>query len=264
MKLNTFDRNLLLSTLLLIGSLCPTVVQAGWGSIHDSNRSPTPVSRPVVQHEQTQPEQRPQPPEPQREQPRQDNVTPRAEAPQPNRDQAHLDNNFHPAPQEVDRARADQAERQRLDIGEERRQASFWSDFHAGMRIDRLPDGFRRIGVRGHPYFYFQGVFYDNGPSGYVVIAPPVEASVTELPPGTETVVLGDTYYYYAGGAFYVQQADGTYIVVAPPIGVTVSTLPPDATPILINGMSCYQADGGCYEPVMVNGAVAYLTIPPP
>jgi len=257
MKLNTFDRNLLLSTLLLFGSLCPTIVHAGWGSLHGSNRTPTPASRPVVQHEQPQPEQRPQPAEPQREQPRQ-------EAQRANRDQAHPVNSYHPAPQEVDRARADQAERQRLDIGEERRQASFWSDFHAGMRIDRLPDGFRRIGVRGHPYFYFQGVFYDNEPSGYVVIAPPVDASVAELPPGTETVVLGDNYYYYAGGAFYVQQADGTYIVVAPPIGVTVSTLPPDASAISINGVTCYQADGGCYQPIMANGAVAYLTIPPP
>ncbi len=151
-----------------------------------------------------------------------------------------------------------------MDIGEERRQSAYWSDYHAGMRIDRLPDGYRRIGVRGHPYFFFQGVFYDNGPSGYVVIAPPVDAVITDMPPDAETVVVGDTYYYYAGGAFYVQQADGTYIVVAPPLGVAVSTLPPDVSPIIINGITCYQGDGACYEPVMQNGATAYLTIQAP
>ncbi|MGA2871716.1 MAG: DUF6515 family protein, partial [Verrucomicrobiota bacterium] len=80
----------------------------------------------------------------------------------------------------------------------------------------------------------------------------------------TETVVLGDTYYYYAGGAFYVQQPDGSYAVVAAPIGVTVSTLPPDATPVTINGLTCYQSDGAYYEPVMENGVTAFLTIQSP
>ena len=149
-----------------------------------------------------------------------------------------------------------------MDVAEERRQSFFWSDYHAGMRIDRLPAGYFQIGVRGHPYFYYQGVYYDNGPSGYVIVAPPLDAEVSELPPGVETVVVGDATYYYAGGAFYLQQADGSYAVVAPPIGVIVSTLPPDATPVVINGATCYQSDGAYYEPVMENGVTAYQTIP--
>ncbi|MGC9943080.1 MAG: DUF6515 family protein [Verrucomicrobiota bacterium] len=242
MKFHTLDRISCLSALLVVGALCPDVVNAGWGSLHGNNRSPAPA-RPASPH-----------PEP---------ATPRPEAQPADHGQPKVFDHSRPAPVAVDRARADQSDRQRMDIGEERRQSAFWSDYHAGMRIDRLPDGFRSIGVRGHPYFYFQGVFYDNGPSGYVVIAPPVDAVVTDMPPDSETVVVGDTTYYYAGGAFYVQQSDGTFIVVAAPVGVTVSTLPPDASPITINGIVCYQSDGAVYQPVMENGVTAYVTIQP-
>ena len=151
-----------------------------------------------------------------------------------------------------------------MDIDEERRQSFFWSDFHAGMRIGRLPDGYRRIGVRGHPFFYYEGVYYDDGPSGYVIVAPPVSAIISDLPPGTETVVVGGTVYFYAGGAFYVQQSDGSFVVVAAPLGVTVVLLPPDAVSVVINGIVYYQADGTFYLPVMQNGVTAYLTVQQP
>jgi hypothetical protein len=75
---------------------------------------------------------------------------------------------------------------------------------------------------------------------------------------------MGDTVYYYAAGAFYIQQPDGSYVVVAAPMGVTVTLLPPDATPVVINGTTCYQADGTYYQPVMQNGVTAYLTIAQP
>jgi hypothetical protein len=167
-------------------------------------------------------------------------------------------------PQAAARMSASETDRRRMDIDEDRRQSFFWSDYHAGMRIDRLPDGYRRFDLRGHPFFYFEGVYYDNGPSGYVIIAPPVDADVSDLPPGTETVVVGDTIYYYAGGAFYVQQSDGSYIVVAPPMEVTVTMFPPDAVSVVINGTVYYQADGTFYLPVMQNGVTAYLTVPQP
>lgn len=242
MKLLSFDRISSLCALLIVAAFCPNVVNAGWGSLQANNRGAPPQHAAAPRPEPAAPRPTPQPVE--RQQPR-------------------VDVQQRPASVDIAHARVEQADRQRMDIGEERRQSTFWSDFHAGMRLDRLPDGYRRIGVRGHPYYYFQGVFYDDGPSGYVIIAPPVDAVVTDLPPGSETVVLGDTYYYYAGGAFYVQQSDGTYIVVAAPLGVTVSTLPPDAAPVTINGLNCYQADGTCYQPVMQNGAIAYLTIQP-
>jgi hypothetical protein len=167
-------------------------------------------------------------------------------------------------PAEVERARADQADRQRMDVAQERSQSAYWSNFRPGMRLDKLPDGWRRIGLRGHDYFYFGGVFYDNGPSGYVVIAAPVDAEIPELPPDAETVVVGDTVYYYAAGTFFVQQPDGSFIVVAAPLGAVVSLLPPAAVPVIINGTTYYLADGVYYQPVLENGTVAYLTVPQP
>lgn len=151
-----------------------------------------------------------------------------------------------------------------MDIARERSQSAYWSGFRPGMTTGRLPDGWRRIGIRGHDYFYFGGVFYDTGPAGYVVIAPPVDADLPELPPDTETVAVGDTVYYYAAGAFYLQQPDGSFIVVAAPIGAIVSLLPPDAVPVIINGTTYYLADGVYYQPIMGNGAVAYLIVPQP
>src|SRR5208282_5603016 len=106
---------------------------------------------------------------------------------QPAREQPRPVEHVQPTPVQVNRARAEEADRQRMDIAQERRQSYFWSDYHRGMRIDRLPDGYRRIGIRGHFYFYYEGVFYDNEPSGYVVVTPPVDAEIPELPPGAET-----------------------------------------------------------------------------
>lgn len=276
MKFHSFNRITLSVTLLAVGAFCPNL-HADWGSLHGNNRSapaqsaaprpqpqinraPQPVSHaPEPQIREPQPAVRPEPP--------------RQEI-QPVREQPHVVEPVRPPPVAADhareqpqaavRARAGETDRRRMDIDEDRRQSFFWSDYHKGMQIDRLPDGYRRIGVRGHPYFYYEGVYYDNGPSGYVVVDPPMDADISDLPPGTETVQVGDMLYYYVDGAFYVQQADGSYVIVAAPMGVTVSMLPSDAIQVGINGTTYYQADMTYYLPVMQNGVTAYLTVPQP
>jgi Family of unknown function (DUF6515) len=247
---------------LLAATVCLNV-HAGWGSLRGNNRGNTQarsVSRPQPQMNRQPAIREPHParqPQPMArpEQPRQEM--------QPARAQPRPVERMQP-PAQIDRARAEQADRQRMDIDQERSQASFWSGFRPGMRINRLPEGYRRLGVRGHAYFYYGGLFYDDEASGYVIIAPPVDAEIPELPPGAETVVVGNTVYYYAAGAFYVQQPDGSYIVVAAPMGATVSLLPPDAVLVAVNGTTCYQADGVYYLPVMQNGVTAYLTVQQP
>jgi hypothetical protein len=266
MKLPTLNRIILSFTLLAVGAFAPKL-HAGWGSLQANNRSAPMQSAP-----------RPQPQVNREPQIRETQPVVRAPEPrqeiQPAREQPYVVDHVQPAPVMVDRAReqtqspartsAGEADRRRMDIDEDRRQSFFWSDYHAGMRIDRLPDGYRRIGLRGHFYFYFEGVFYDDEPSGYVCVAPPVDADISDLSPGAETVVVNGTVYYYAAGAFYVQQSDSSYVVVAAPMGVTVSLLPPDAAPVAINGTVYYQADGTYYLPVMQNGVTAYLTVPQP
>jgi hypothetical protein len=270
MKLPTLNRVAI--TLLAAGVFAPNLY-ADWGSLHGSNHSaPAPSFAP---HPQAPVNRAPQPmirPSPQpviHSDPRPVDRPPETrQAVQPEREVPHqvirTVDRVENHPVVVDRTPARETDRRRMDIDEDRRQTFFWSGYHSGMRIDRLPDGYRRFRVRDHDFFYFGGVYYDSGPSGYVVCAPPVDADIPELPPGTETIQAGDTIYYYAAGAFYVQQPDGSFVVVAAPLGVTVAMLPPDATSVVVNGVGYFQADGNYYQPVMQNGVTVYLTVPQP
>ena len=265
----------LLTAVVLVSSL----QAAEYGSIRGNNHSAGP-SRPAP-HQQPQsqtvrqPEEHQAPPPSRPEQYVQPRPAehPEQRAPQPDQRDFHQEQqasqprpaeHFRPAPEQVDRARVEQADTRRMDVAPERRQAYFWSDYHRDMHVDRLPDGYRRIGVRGHFFFYFGGVFYDNGPSGYVVVAPPMNAEIPELPPGAETVVVGNTVFYYVAGAFYLQQPDGGFTVVGAPMGAVVSMLPPDASEVDVNGTGYYLADGVYYLPVMQNGVTAYEVVPQP
>lgn len=266
MKLPVLNR--LTLALLAVGVICPNL-HAGWSSLRGSNHgAPAPSSAPRPQapmnrapqpvvHPQPEPVIHPQP------QPVVHAPEPR-QAAQPAREQPHQEVRSVERPVAVDRTPAREIDRRRMDIDEDRKQTFFWSGYRAGMRIDRLPDGYRRFRLHDHDFFYFGGVYYDEGPGGYVVCAPPVDADIPELPPGTETIQVGDTIYYYAAGAFYVQQPDGSFAVVAAPMGVTVALLPPDAAAVVVNGIGYFQADGTYYQPVMQDGVTVYLTVPPP
>jgi Family of unknown function (DUF6515) len=262
MKLRPYNRMTWLITLSAIALFSPNV-HAGWGSLRGNDRSSAParVAPGPLPQMNRQPELRE--PQPARQpQPTVRPEQPRREIP-PAHEQARPAEHVQ-APVTVEQARAKEADHRRMGIAPERSQAAFWSGYRPGMRIERLPEGFRRIGVRGHAYFYFGGLFYNEELSGYVIIAPPVDADIPALPPDAQTVVVGDTVYYYAAGAFYVQQPDGSFTVVAPPTGATVSLLPPDAIAVVINGVTYYQADGTYYLPVMQYGVVAYQTVSQP
>jgi uncharacterized protein DUF6515 len=279
MKFHSFNRITLPVTLLAFGALCPNL-HADWGSLRGNNRSPgapiqsapRPAQQPVIRQQQQpefhpapQPEFHPAPPPINHTPPPEIRPEPpRQEIRQPVQEQSRPAGHFQPAPAQVDRARAAETDRRRMDINDERRQSFFWSDYHRGMHVNRLPDGYRRFRFHDHDFFYFEGVFYDNEPSGYVVVDAPVDADIPDLPPGAETVEVNGTLYYYADGVFYVQQADGSYVVVAAPMGVTVSDLPPDAVSVVVNGTAYYQADGTYFMPVMQNGVTVYLTVPQP
>ena len=280
MKITPLNRVTLSVLLAALASFTPNL-QAGWGSLQGNNHAapqqnrapaPRPPSQPFHAAEPSrtpEPNRAPEPIRPaqpiERTPDRAPDVRPepRPEA-NPGRDQPGRFDQGRPQPGAAYRTPAAEIDRRRMDIGDERRQSFFWSDYQAGMRIDHLPDGYRRFGLRGHDYYFFGGVFYDTGPAGYVVVAPPLDADVPELPPGVETVQdASGNIFYYAGGAFYIQQGGG-YVVVAPPMGVTVSELPPNAVATVFNGLTYYQVYGVWYQPVMQNGVTVYLTIPQP
>jgi hypothetical protein len=269
MKTRSFRRLTCSLALLTLGSFAPNL-QAGWGSLQGSNhsaapaRSSAPRPAPSRAPEPARPAEPARPPEPDHQ------PAPYRPPEQRPEDRAPERPAYHPAPERPEyhpapaRTPAAETDRRRMDIDADRRQTFFWSDVHRGARFDHLPDGYRRFHVRDHDYFYFGGIFYDTGPDGYVVVAPPVDAVIPELPPGAETVQdASGNVYYYAGGAYYVPTADG-FAVVAPPLGVTVTEPPTDAVAVVINGVEYFQADGVCYQPVLENGVTAYLTVPQP
>ena len=97
-----------------------------------------------------------------------------------------------------------------------------------GYVVHDLPPGYRAYYRGGHPYFFVGGVWYVNGPGGFIVAAPPSGLVVSVLPPFYTTVWLGGVPYYYADDVYYRWDpgVDG-YSVVDPPAGADAPGAPP-------------------------------------
>jgi hypothetical protein len=148
------------------------------------------------------------------------------------------------------------------DFEVDRQHAHYWSGFHSGMVVHGLPHGYISVHVGGRPYYYYDGVYYETNPSGFVVVTPPIGAFVTTVPTGSVALSVGGSMYFYGGGAYYVQQANG-FVVVPPPLGISVAELPPGATPVSIGGNSYFLAGGTYYLPVMQGGVTVFMTVRP-
>ena len=82
------------------------------------------------------------------------------------------------------------------------------------------------VSIENQQYHYDQGVYYLQSNGGYTVVQAPVGATITTLPPATQTVVVNETTNnYYYGGVSYEISASG-YTVVPPTAGVVVENLP--------------------------------------
>ena len=113
-------------------------------------------------------------------------------------------------------------------------------------------------GPRGGRYWYSGGVWYSNGPRGYVVIGAPVGAYVPVLPPYYSTVYFGGVPYYYANDTYYIWSASNNQyeVVDAPgdPNAASTDTPPPPPSPngdVFVypkNGQSDEQQSRDKYE----------------
>jgi hypothetical protein len=117
------------------------------------------------------------------------------------------------------------------------------------------------IFINTTPYFYDDGIYYQQQAvdNTYQEVYPPIGAVVQTLPDGSIEVDAQDGAYFYAGGAFYVQNDNG-FEIVAAPIGVVVPELPPGATQATVNGNLMYQFNGVFYQPIFENGITQYIT----
>ena len=114
--------------------------------------------------------------------------------------------------------------------------------------------------VAGSPYYYDDGVYYQQANGGYDVVAAPIGALVAALPPGYETFQLGDDTYFYYGGSFYINTGQGYQVVQAPP-GAVVSEVPDGATEQDIDGQTYLLYNGTYFQPVSQDGQDAYQVV---
>ena len=49
----------------------------------------------------------------------------------------------------------------------------FLSGLAVGSYVTTLPPRYETVQVGGVPYYYYDGYYYQSGPSGYMVVAPP-------------------------------------------------------------------------------------------
>jgi hypothetical protein len=135
--------------------------------------------------------------------------------------------------------------------------------FIPGAFVVSLPVGVQPVVVNNTPYYYSDGMYYQQAPNGYQEVYPPVGAVVPTLPPGAIPIVLGYATYYYADGTFYTQEGS-QFAVVQPPVGITVPELPSGAVQVAVNGQIAYQFNGIYYMPIFINGVTQYTVVQPP
>jgi hypothetical protein len=138
----------------------------------------------------------------------------------------------------------------------------YWSGFSHGARQHNLRAGSLRLLVNNVPYYYDDGIYYQQEGDDYEEVYPPVGADIPQPPDGAVEIDAGGLAYYYAGGAFYVEQ-DGGFVIAPTPIGVVVPELPPGSVQVAYNNGVAYQFNGVYYQPVFVDGVTQYMTVLP-
>lgn len=152
-----------------------------------------------------------------------------------------------------------------------------------GIHISILPLGYSRIYIGPTPYYYYGGIYYLPSPNhGYDVVAPPLNARVSKLPPQAKLRVIDGQKYYEFNGTFYREDIDGnnkrTYTVVGTDgvlntdnsvsqekqgdrIGDQVDKLPADCKAIIISDKKYYLAPSGLYYEEVTKGNKTYYEV---
>jgi len=55
----------------------------------------------------------------------------------------------------------------------------FATGLAVGAYVESLPPQYETVVIGGSPYYYYDGYYYQPGPSGYVVVTPPVSQGQT-------------------------------------------------------------------------------------
>ena len=100
---------------------------------------------------------------------------------------------------------------------------------HQGRVITKLPVGYKAIRYGKMDYFFHGGHYYRRGPSGFLIVAPPVGIIISTLPTGYVAVNVGEIGYFYYQDVYYRQVPTG-YLVVEKPLPTTTIETAEQAT----------------------------------
>ena len=114
--------------------------------------------------------------------------------------------------------------------------------------------------INSQPYYYDDGVYYQSYNNGYQVVAPPVSATISNMPDGYSVVMVDDERYFYYAGIFYTKISNGYMVVEAPP-GAVVYDLPEGATQLTAGNITYLQYNNSIFQPIMVDGKPAYEVV---
>ncbi len=84
-----------------------------------------------------------------------------------------------------------------------------------GIRVTSLPTARILFNLRGLPYYYYDGIYYNSIRNGYYeVIAPPIGAQLDRLPPFSNKVYVDGREYYVSENIYYktVQNRSGRLV----------------------------------------------------
>jgi hypothetical protein len=105
-----------------------------------------------------------------------------------------------------------------------------------GHFVHDLPLGFACLFLGGLEYCYWEGMYYQRAPNGYVVVPAPVGAVVTSVPDGCQQVVVDGTLYYLINGVTYMRTSYGYQVVPMPSVLVPrVVAAPPAPQSMIVN-----------------------------
>lgn len=117
------------------------------------------------------------------------------------------------------------------------------------------------ISVENQQYHYDQGVYYVASNGGYTVVPAPVGATITTLPPNSQTVVVNETVNnYYYGGTYY-EKSDKGYTVVPPTAGTIVEHLPEGAKEEKVGDQIFMKLGEVYYQPIKKDGKDMYEVV---
>jgi len=152
---------------------------------------------------------------------------------------------------------------------------------HIGFYLNVLPFGYYPFSYGGYPYYYNQGLFYQQYNDGYQVVEPPVGAEVPRLPRGSKDITIDGQQYFEKDGVYYLpvvnQDGKKVYQVAGkdgvlntdgsqqdnqqqqqynnnsnsnsnqPQLGDVVNSIPPDSRAVRINGEKLFVSPDGVH-----------------